>query len=579
MGKVIRVDMEKLTAKVENLPDKYRNRGGRWLTDSYISDEVDPECHPLGPKNKLVFAPGMVTGTKAPSSGRLSVGGKSPLTGGIKEANAGTPFAEQLALLGYSAIVVEGLPKDKSRYWQLEVDAKGVKLAEAKIGIGGVLSKAYGELYKKYGKHVGIASIGSAGEQQLAAAGICFNDLDGRASRYAGRGGLGAVMGSKKLKYIILDDKGAKDIEIKDKSLFNKGKQKLAKAITEHGVTKKGGTLNAYGTAALINVLNEAGGLPTRNFREGRFEGAEKVSGEAIKKVCEERGGVGTMGHPCHASCIIQCSNVYPHEDGTEHVSCIEYESGWAFGPNCGIDNLDHIAELVRLSNEYGVDTIELGGTIAVAMDGGLAGFGDGKKAIEMMKEIYKGTPLGKMLASGAVVTGKALGVTRVPACKGQNMPAYEPRAVKGIGYVYATSPMGADHTAGYTIAPEILGVGGKADPLDTDKSALARGFQDTTAFIDSSGYCLFIAFPILDIKEGFDGMVESVNGVLGTNWTSDDVARIGKEITEMERTFNKSAGFTKQDDRIPEFMKLEKLPPHNEVWNVADSELDKVFK
>ncbi|MFH0849557.1 MAG: aldehyde ferredoxin oxidoreductase C-terminal domain-containing protein, partial [Candidatus Bathyarchaeota archaeon] len=294
--------------------------------------------------------------------------------------------------------------------------------------------------------------------------------------------------------------------------------------------------LNTYGTAALINVMNEAGGLPTRNFREGRFEGAEKVSGEAIKKVCEERGGAGTMGHPCHASCIIQCSNVYPYKDGTEHVSCIEYESDWAFGPNCGIDNLDHIAELVLLSNEYGLDTIEMGGTIAVAMDGGLAKFGDGKKAIEMMKEIHKGTPLGKILASGAALTGKTLGVTRVPACKGQNMPAYEPRAVKGIGYVYATSPMGADHTAGYTIAPEILGVGGEADPLDTDKSALARGFQDTTAFIDSTGYCLFIAFPILDIQEGFEGMVESVNGVLGTNWTSDDVTRIGsiprKKIT-----------------------------------------------
>jgi aldehyde:ferredoxin oxidoreductase len=571
--------MEKLAAKVENLPDKYVNRGGRWLTDSYVCDEVDPTCHPLGPTNKLVFAPGMVTGTKAPSSGRISVGAKSPLTGGIKEANAGTPFAEQLALLGYSAIMVEGVPKEKGKYWQLEVDKNGVKLNEAKTGIGDELSKAYGELFKKHGKHVGIASIGSAGEQQLAASGICFNDMDGRATRYAGRGGLGAVMGSKGLKYIIVDDKGAKEVEIKDKSLFNKGRQKLAKALATHDVTKKEGTLNTYGTAALINVMNEAGGLPTRNFREGRFEGAEKVSGEAIKKACEDRGGVGATGHPCHASCIIQCSNVYPYEDGTEHVSCIEYESDWAFGPNCGIDNLDHIAELVRLTNEYGLDTIEMGGTIAVAMDGGLAEFGDGEKAIEMMKEIHKGTPLGKILASGAVTTGKTLGVTRVPACKGQNMPAYEPRAVKGIGYVYATSPMGADHTSGYTIAPEILGVGGSADPLDTDKSALARGFLDTTAFIDSSGYCLFIAFAILDIPEGFDGMVESVNGVLGTNWTGDDVARIGKEITEMERAFNKAAGFTKEDDRLPEFMKLEKLPPHNEVWNVPDSDLDKVFK
>jgi aldehyde:ferredoxin oxidoreductase len=579
MSKILRVNMGDLKVEVIDLPSEYRERAGRWLTDSFLLDEVDPECHPLGPNNKLIFAPGMVTGSKAPSSGRLSVGAKSPLTGGIKEANAGTPFAEQLARLGYRAIVVENTPEEKGAFYELKIDKDGGKLSPVEGDIHEKLSASYEKLFKENGEHVGIASIGTAGLQGLAASGICFNDGDGRASRYAGRGGLGAVMGSKGLKFIILDDEDAPGIEILDKELFDEGRRKLAKALGEHDVTKKGGTLNAYGTSALINVMNEAGGLPTNNFRYGRFDGAEKISGETIARVCEERGGEGAMGHYCHPSCVIGCSNIYPKEDGTEHVSCIEYESDWALGANCGIDDLDKVAEMVLLCNEYGLDTIEMGGTIAVAMEGGLAEFGDGDKAIEMIEEVGKGTALGKLLGSGAVVTGKALGVERVPAVKGQNMPAYEPRAVKGIGYVYATSTMGADHTAGYTIAPEILGVGGDADPLDPDKAELAKGFQDTTAFIDSSGYCLFIAFAILDIAEGFEGVVDTVNAVMGTTWDNDRVAEIGSEIMEMEREFNRRAGFNETDDRLPEFMEYEKLPPHNETWDVPDEELDKVFK
>ncbi|MFW6108882.1 MAG: aldehyde ferredoxin oxidoreductase family protein [archaeon] len=579
MSKILRVDMATQKVKKLDLPEKYKNRGGRWLTDSFILDEVDPECHPLGPNNKLIFAPGMVTGTRAPSSGRISVGAKSPLTGGIKEANAGTPFAEHLARLGYRALVFENRPENKGDFYQLNIDKNGATLSQVNEGLHDKLSVSYDKLREEHGEDISIASIGTAGVQGLAASGICYSDAEGRASRYAGRGGLGAVMGSKGLKYIILDETDAPGVDIKNRELFNEGRKKLAKALGEHDVTKKGGTLNSYGTSALINVLNEAGGLPTNNFRYGRFEGAEKISGETIAKVCEERGGAGAMGHHCHPSCVVGCSNIYPREDGSEYVSCIEYESDWALGANCGIDDLDKIAEMVLLCNEYGLDTIEMGGTIAVAMEGGLAEFGDGDKAIALLKEVGEGSALGKLLGSGAAVTGKAMGVERVPAVKGQNMPAYEPRAVKGIGYVYATSTMGADHTAGYTIAPEILGVGGEADPLETDKAELARGFQDTTAFIDSSGYCLFIAFAILDIAKGFEGVVDTVNAVLGTSWDNDRVAEIGSEIMEMEREFNKKAGFTKADDRLPEFMKYEKLPPHDEIWNVSDEQLDKVFK
>ncbi|MFN2281749.1 MAG: aldehyde ferredoxin oxidoreductase C-terminal domain-containing protein, partial [Anaerolineales bacterium] len=229
--------------------------------------------------------------------------------------------------------------------------------------------------------------------------------------------------------------------------------------------------------------------------------------------------------------------------------------------------------------NDLGLDTIETGNTIAVYMDSGALEFGDKVGALKLFDEIRKMSPLGRILGQGVESTAKAFGVHRVPTVKGQSMPAYEPRAVKGIGVTYATSPMGADHTAGYTIAPEIVGVGGKVDPLsDEGKSELSLTFQAATAFIDSTGYCLFIAFPILDIPEGWAGMAESVAGVSGLEITGDDVVSIGKEILKIEREFNTRAGFTAQDDRPPEFMRYEKLPPHNEVWTITDEALDEVY-
>ncbi|MGM0652944.1 MAG: aldehyde ferredoxin oxidoreductase C-terminal domain-containing protein, partial [Bacillota bacterium] len=361
-----------------------------------------------------------------------------------------------------------------------------------------------------------------------------------------------------------------------NEEMLKAGQKKLADAILSHDVTKKGGALNSYGTAVLVNILNEAGGLPTNNFRSGEFEGAKKISGEALAEAAEKRGGAGTMGHRCHPGCIINCSTVYANEDGSEHVSSVEYESVWSLGANCGIDNLDHVAELVWLCNDLGIDTIEAGVALGVAMEAGLAEFGDGEAAIDLLKQLYEGTPLGHIIGQGAQFVGEAYGVTRIPTVKRQGMPAYEPRAVKGIGITYATSTMGADHTAGYTIAPEILSVGGQSDPLvKKDKVGLSKAFQDVTAFLDAAGYCIFIAFPILDIESGFEGAIEAVNGMLGTDYNSDDVNRIGNEILRLERDFNMRAGIGKEADRVPEFMKYEKLPPHNQVWDVTDEELD----
>lgn len=580
MDRLLRVNMTDRTAKFEPIPSAYANRAGRWLTSSLVHDEVPATCHPLGPRNKVVFSPGFVTGTASPTSSRISVGGKSPLTGGIKEANAGTGWGRRLARLGIRAMVIEGQPERAGGFWMIKIDAKGVSFQPADALTGKKLSEIVPGLAARFGgkDKVDVCAIGVAGEHRMGAAGVCFTDREGRASRYAGRGGLGAVLGSKGLKAIVVDDSGAADVPIADKAKFDAGRKKLAAALGEHAITKPKGALNAYGTAVLVNILNEAGGLPTRNFRAGRFEGATKIAGEAIFAGNKERVGRDVYNHPCSPGCIIGCSNTWHKKDGSEHTSCIEYESDWAFGANCGIDDLDQIAELNLLCNEYGLDTIETGGTLAVAAEGGLWEFGDGKRAIELVHEIAEATPLGRILGNGALVTGRAFGVTRVPHVKGQNMPAYEPRAIKGIGMTYAVSPMGADHTSGYTIAPEILGVSGKLDPLNPKKTDLARNFQYATAFIDSTGHCLFIAFAILDIASGFEGVVEECAGVLGTDWTMNDVARIGKAVLDLEVDFNRKAGFTAADDRLPEFMLYEKLPPHDGVWDVPDDEIDKVF-
>jgi aldehyde:ferredoxin oxidoreductase len=577
MAKILRVNMTDRTLEYQEVPEEYRTLAGRGFTSTLIYNEVPPTAHPLGPNNKVVLSPGIVTGTSAPTSSRISVGAKSPLTGGIKESNAGSPFPYDLARMGIRAIIVEGQAKEG--FWVLKIDMEGATFEPADGFVGKGLHKLAPKLFEKYGKKASFMTIGVAGEHKMSMAGVCFNDNEGRPSRYSGRGGLGAVIGSKGLKAIVLDPQGAPGVEIADKELFDVGRKKMRDALMEHAITKPKGALNTYGTAVLINIMNEAGGLPTRNFSAGTFEGAAKVSGEALFEGNKQRTGEELYNHACSPGCIIQCSNTWHNEDGTEMVSCQEYESIWGFGPNCGIDSLDATGKLIWLCNDIGLDTIEAANAVAVAMEAGLLEFGDAEGAIKLLKKVRKGTPVGRIVGNGAASVGKAYGVVRVPTVKGQAMPAYSPRSVKGIGTTYATSTMGADHTSGYTICPEILGVSGKLDAMDPGgKGELSRNFQAATAFIDSSGHCLFIAFAILDIATGFQGMIDECNGVLGTNWTADDITEYGKEIMRKERAFNEKAGFTKAHDRLPEFMKYEPLPPHNTVFDVPDEVLDSVY-
>ncbi len=582
---ILRINMTDRSYALEEVPEKYQKLGGRGLTSTIISDEVDPMCHPLGPNNKLVFAPGIVTGTPAPTSARVSAGGKSPLTGGIKESNAGTGWAPAIAKLGLKAIIVEGKPEEAGKYWMAHItwdeDKPGVTFSPADDYVGKSLYETFPQVYEKFGKKVHVAGVGTAGEFGYGNAGIAYNDMKQKPSRYSGRGGLGSVMGSKGLKFIVVDPAGGPGMDYANEDLFKQGAKKLREALLEHAITKPKGGLNTYGTAILINILNEAGGLPTNNFRDGRFEGAAKIAGEAIFETNKKRMGKEIYNHGCSPGCIIQCSNTFYNEEGEEIVSCVEYESDWALGADCGIDDLDAIAKMVYLCNDYGLDTIETGVALAVAMDSGVIPFGDADGAIDLIHKMGQGEPLGRILGGGPAMVGEAYGNPRVPAVKRQGMPAYEPRAVKGIGVTYATSTMGADHTAGYTIAPEILSVGGSSDPLEMEeaKADLSQAFQKTTAFLDSTGHCLFIAFAILDIASGFEGMVEEVNGVLGTEWTGDEAVALGGEILKLERAFNEAAGLTSADDRLPEFMLHEQLPPHNVVNDIPDKVMDKVYE
>jgi len=412
---------------------------------------------------------------------------------------------------------------------------------------------------------------------KLLAATLAFTDMEHRPTRHAARGGVGAVMGSKGVKVIILDDKGTKIRQPVNPEKFKTANKIFVQGLKKHHITGEG--LPTFGTNVLTNILNEAGGFPTNNFKSGRFDGASKINGETLANLENKRGGKGSATKGCHKGCVIQCSGTYYDKDGNFLTKQPEYETIWAHGGNCGIDDLDVIAQLDRLDDDYGLDTIDIGVAIGIAMEAGLLKFGDGQEAINLLKEVGKGTPLGRVLGSGAAVVGKVFGVERVPVVKGQAMPAYDPRAVQGVAVTYATNPMGADHTAGYAVTANILGVGGNVNPLKPEgQIELSRNLQIATAAIDSTGMCLFIAFAILDQADTFQSLVDLIGGFTGTEFTADDITKLGKTVLSLERDFNIKAGFTTKDDRLPAYFKKEMVEPHNITFQVTDKELDQVF-
>lgn len=578
MHKFIRINMTTKQTSIDDVPEMYVGLGGRALTSTFVNDEVKPTCHALGKNNKLVFAPGLLSGTSAPNSGRMSVGAKSPLTGTIKECNTGGSSSQMLAKMGIKAIVIEGMPVEEN-FFVIKVDMNGVTIEEAPSEIIGGCGnyEAIKILNEKYGAHVGMALAGPAGEHRLASANISFKDPDGNI-RSAGRGGLGAVLGSKKVKALIIDPTGAEKVPIADPEAFKAASKIFAKALLDHPVAGQG--LAAYGTDVLVNILNEAGGLPAHNFTEGRIDFNDNFSGETLNATITERGGEGKVSHGCHKGCIIRCSQWYADKQGKYVTSGFEYETIWGLGADAGIKDLDAIAYIDRAMDDVGVDSIETAVAVATAMEGGLIPWGDGVGVLEIVKDMAKPTPLARIIASGVSVVGKACGLFRVPVVKDQAIPAYDPRAVKGMGLTYATTTMGADHTAGYCVSGNILKVGANIDPLKKDgQIEYARAMQIGTAAIDSTGMCLFVYFGIADNPGGYQAMIDMINAQYGIALTSDDVDELGKSVLRVELDFNKRAGFTNQHDRLPEFMEYEALPPHNAIWDFTPEEIDQVMK
>ena len=574
MDKILRVNMSDLSCKIETVPAAWAGLGGRGLTSTIVAAEVPATCHALGAGNKLVFAPGLLTGTAAANSGRLSAGAKSPLTGTIKESNAGGTAAQMLARLGIKALIIEGLPKEE-KWYGLHVNKDGVTVQEESELIGKGNFVVIEALEARLGKKTGVLTIGPVGELKMTAANISVKDPDSKI-RSHGRGGLGAVMGSKKIKFISIDDQGAPGVKIADPEKFKVAARTFAKALLEHPVSGEG--LPTYGTNVLVNILNEAGGLPTRNFSVGQFDGADKICGEAMNEIITARGG--KIKHGCHAGCIIQCSQVYNDKDGKYVTSGFEYETIWGLGADCCIDNLDDIALADSIMDDIGIDSIETAVMFGVAMEAGILNWGDSKEMLRILKEeIGAGTPLGRILGGGAGSVGRTYGVTRVPVVKNQGIPAYDPRSVKGIGITYATSTMGADHTAGYAIATNILNVGGYVDPLKKDGQVeLSRNLQIATAAIDSTGMCIFIAFPALDIPECLPALIDMLNARFDIALTGDDVVNLGKHILKIEHQFNIDAGFSNIHDRLPEFFNTEPVAPHNAIWDFSDAEIDEFW-
>ena len=553
---------------------EYAGLGGRAMTSIIIATEVHPLAHPLGAENKLVIAPGMLSGTAGAMTGRLSVGCKSPLTGTIKESNAGGQAAQVMARLGYAAVILEGKPTTDDLY-KIHINKDGITITVDNslrlMDNYPVIAKLRGE----YGDKVAYMTIGSAGERKLLTASIACTDPELRPTRHCGRGGVGAVIGAKGIKAIILDDAGLKMRPPKDPERYRDANRKFVEGLRKHPVTGEG--LPAYGTNILTNILNEAGGYPTRNFKSGVYEGGSKLSGEAQAELEIKRGGKAT--HGCHRGCVIQCSGIYNDAQGNYVTKQPEYETVWSHGGHCGIDDLDTVARLDYLDDNIGVDTIDMGVAIGVAMDAGVIPFGDKEGAIRLVEEVGKGTPLGRILGCGAAITGKVFGVERVPVVKDQALPAYDPRPIQGIGVTYATTTQGADHTAGYAIATNILKVGGDVDPLKTEGQVeLSRNLQIATAAIDSTGMCLFIAFAIMDQPETFQALLDMLGSFYGITMTGDDVVALGKKVLSAERDFNKRAGFTAAHDRLPRFFYTEAIEPHNQVFGITDEELDSVF-
>ncbi|MEF9941106.1 MAG: aldehyde ferredoxin oxidoreductase family protein [Lachnospiraceae bacterium] len=555
MGQIIRVNLETGSITKEPLNEKAAKDfiGARGLGTKYFCDEVDPQVEPLGPDNKLIYMTGPLTGTSAPCSGRFEIVAKAPLTGTIGAANSGGHFGPELKYAGYDGVIFEGV-SDHPVYLYICDDV--VELRDGGDLWGKTVYETTDKLNEVCGPSFRVSCIGPTGENECLYAGV-MNDKH----RAAGRGGLGAVMGSKKLKAVVV--KGTGSIYVAHSEEFEKAMESARVTLKAHPVTGTG--LGAYGTEILVNIINESGALPLRNGRDGSiYNQADEISGETLaeKYLIRNKGCFG---------CCIGCGRVVEIPNGPfkSKGEGPEYEAGWSFGADCGIDNLEAVCKANFICNEYGFDPITLGATIACAMELFEAGyitledtggipirFGDAAVMVQLAEMTGKNEGFGKELAWGSYRLADKYGHPELSmSVKKQEMPAYDGRAMQGIGLEYATSNRGGCHVRGYMTSPEVLGLPVKLDPLVTEgKAPMLKVFQDLTALIDAVGICLFTSFAI-----GLPEVAALYREAVGSHEPDEEILLKGERIWNLEKQFNIAAGVEK--DTLPPRLLREHLP------------------
>ena len=551
-GKLLRIDLTAGTVSTEAIDPEVARKfiGGRGLGTWYLSQEVSPEVDPLSPENKLIIATGPVTGTRAPASGRYMVVTKSPLTGTVACSNAGGYWGPELKFAGYDMIVLEGKAPRPSI---ITIRDDEVRILDAADHWGKLVGETTDALIDAFGDpKARVLAIGPAGERLSPIAAV-MNDK----YRAAGRSGVGAVMGSKNLKAIVVRGTGVVE-PAEPEAAAELTKSHLAR-LKENGITGQG--LPTYGTAILVNIVNESGVYPTENFQKVGFDAADQVSGETLaekyltgKDVC----------YRCPIACGRYCK-VGDVEGGGP-----EYETLWAYSADCGVADLAAVIKANKWCNEYGLDTISTGATIACAMelyqkgilneddvDGPPLEFGSGEAVVEWTRKMGAGEGLGAKMAQGSYRFAEMYGAPELSmSVKKQELPAYDPRGIQGHGLQYATSNRGGCHVRGYLISPEILGVPEKLDPLSIEgKAVWCKGFQDLTAVIDSLGLCLFTSFAL-----GADDYRDIFNATVGAELTSDELVAAGERIWNLERLFNLKAGISPDQDTLPKRLLTEPI-------------------
>lgn len=546
-GQILRVNLTTGTINKEPLAIREAQDyiGARGLGAKLLMNDVAPEVEPLSDANNLIFAAGPLTGTLAPSSGRYDIVTKSPLTGTIAASNSGGYFGSELKYAGYDAIIIEGRAAAPVYLW---IKDDVVELRNAGHLWGREIPATTDALRAETQDDAKVACIGPAGENLVRIACI-INDY----SRAAGRSGVGAVMGYKQLKAIVV--KGSQGIKAARPDAFMDAVVEARNKLRSHPVTGQG--LNLYGTAILINILDQTGALPVNNFRDsGTFPGADKVSGETLasRYLVRPKGCFG---------CTIACGRITKVPEGTYQGfgEGPEYEAAWAYGPDCGVDDLAAVIKANHLCNDLGLDAISMPATIACAMElyengylsreetGCDLTFGNAAAIVELTRQTAYRQGLGDLLAEGSYRLAERCGHPELSmSVKKQEMPAYDPRGVKGIGLNYATSNRGGCHVRGYTISPEVLGIPEKLDNLTTDgKAAWVKAFQDLTAAVDASGMCLFCTFAL-----GAPELARMMTAATGSDYTVDSILQAGERIWNLERLFNLRAGVTHRDDTLP---------------------------